>query len=776
MTKVDWSRAALVYDGTARLSNLLGDLRPFAGFADDEAPRAYVALRLDRHTWRVQTASALARRIPTSELRAISERTRHSARLVDVADLLVRHLAPAIVFRAGRRLALLAEVPEPRFAVVLDHDDRLLWIGERAPRPVMKGERWTDWLRAIWRSGRSASWPPPPAEPSTPIPPVARAAPPSHAREAEPPNDAMASAEPPTAAAEPNTAAAPPTAPAEAAAPAEERYLQGDLFREEDANWVAAEPQLVRKETYRLDVFIGPPGLGTIQASAAFRDDLLDWDRQDVFHLQVVFNEIGVIGRAQSGWIDLRRRGASSVCSFMFVPQATAHFRGRISVLHEGRVLQTAVVQAAVVDSVGAARAGAAGGLHPQVEMIVRHDLASLEERRPFDVSLILNHAVDGSAAMTAASRDGAYVSSLDDLQAQLAAISDLLVELANNSKVHTKGLATTANAAWLGRLAAEGNFLFRKLVLDYIGQSPTADALRKASTMQIVSARPDAVVPLEFVYEYPPPATDAPVCPNAAQALEQGHCPETCQPKKSPANCVCPMGFWGLGRVIERHVHDPRLGVAAAISASEPTASRKKLDTSGAALLAISEQVPKEDQQALSDQVKKVWKGAVAVAANWESWPEEVEARKPSLFIVLPHTSGKGADLALEIQGHTQECRFIDRSYVCPDGLPAPPIVLLLGCDTASVADKDAYTSNIAVFRQAGSAIVIATTAALIWGADAAKVASEIMDALGKALPNAPDSFGDVLLAAKRRSVHDSQLMAMSLAAFGDADWRFKD
>jgi hypothetical protein len=78
-------------------------------------------------------------------------------------------------------------------------------------------------------------------------------------------------------------------------------------------------------------------------------------------------------------------------------------------------------------------------------------------------------------------------------------------------------------------------------------------------------------------------------------------------------------------------------------------------------------------------------------------------------------------------------------------------------------------------VFRQAGSAIVIATTAALVWGADAAKVAGEIMDALSGAITHTPDCFGEVLLNAKRRSVHDSQLMAMSLAAFGDADWRFK-
>ena len=744
MTQVEWSRAALLYEGSSPLSHLLGDLRWAADTGSADRPAPYVAIRLDPWRWLVARAAALRQSLPLDRLAETCEQSHYAAQLNDVADILLQHLSSAAVFRAGATLTALADIVDARFAVVLDDYDSALWVGERDP-------------------GKAPRWPAPPAEPSSPIAPVPRSAPPPQFETAAaPPEQALAGAEPPL--------------PDALAAPGSTRFLQGDLLRRDASGWVTAEPQVVRRAAYRLDVFIGPPGIGAIQATAEFRDDLLDWNTKDVYRLQVVFNEIGVAGEAPTGWIDLTRHGMSSVCSFEFVPQATSLFKGRISVLHEGRVLQTAVIQAEVVDSVAAAVAASSAGLRPQVEMIVHHDLSSLDERRRFDVSLIMNHAVDGSSAMTAASRQGAYVSSLDDLQAQLAAISELLVELANNSKRHTKGLAAKENAAWLGKLAAEGNFLYRKLVLDYIGQSPTADALRAAKTMQIVSARPDAVVPLEFVYAYPPPKKDAPVCPNAAKALEHGECPAQCRPDASPANCVCPMGFWGLDRVIERHVHDPRLGVPAAITSAEPTAGRRTLDTHGMALLAVSEQVPKPEQKALSERIKKVWKGGVSIAPDWASWPNAVRSRKPALFVVLPHTSGKGARIAMEIQGDTQECRYIDRSYVCPEGAASPPIVLLLGCDTASSADKDAYTSNIAVFRQAGSAIVVATTAALVWGEDAAKVAGEIMDALGTAIADTPDCFGDVLLAAKRRSVRDSQLMAMSLAAFGDADWRFKE
>jgi hypothetical protein len=572
----------------------------------------------------------------------------------------------------------------------------------------------------------------------------------------------------------PRSRAKPPPAVADEPGP---RYIQGDLFRKAGDKWLPSEAELAVDHRYRFDVFIGPPGLGSIQADTAFRDDALDWSKADVYKLQVVFAEIGRDAEAQSGFIDLPRTGKSSTCSFFFAPKRLGVFQARLSVLHEGRVLQTAVVETAVEPLPRARRSpGESPALRPTVEMVVRHDMASLGDRQHFDACLILNHSATGSAAMTAASSDGAYVSSLDDLQAQLASISTLLVELATKSKVHTKGLTTKENAAWLGRLAAEGNFLYRKLVVDYIGKSPTADALRKAEYLQIVSARPDAVVPLEFVYEYPWPKDGAAVCENAAKALLDGRCPEGCNPKgkDGPADCVCPMGFWGLSRVIERHVHDPDLPKPAKIVAVEPTSERSVLEVRGASLLAISKQVKTAEQKKLAEKVKQHWKGSVAIAESWAAWKKAVKEKGPALFVVLPHTSGKGAQIALEIHGDTVKSGAIDQSYVNPQGSTAsPPIVMLLGCDTSNTADKDAYATNIAVFRQAGSAIVLATTAALIWGDDSAKVAGQIVEAFTAALTEAPQRFGDVLRVAKRRSVADSQLMAICLAAFGDADWR---
>jgi len=47
------------------------------------------------------------------------------------------------------------------------------------------------------------------------------------------------------------------------------------------------------------------------------------------------------------------------------------------------------------------------------------------------------------------------------------------------------------------------GNALYRKIVLDYIDRSTAAKAIRDSDYLQIVTMEPDAIVPLEFIYDY---------------------------------------------------------------------------------------------------------------------------------------------------------------------------------------------------------------------------------------------------------------------------------
>jgi chaperonin GroEL len=554
------------------------------------------------------------------------------------------------------------------------------------------------------------------------------------------------------------------------------RLLQGDLFRVGDERSVLERRGLEVGSNYKLDVFIAQPGEGSIQADQAFPDDQLDWQAKDSYVLQVIFAEPDQWAKPMIGSLNLPRRGSTSKCTFAFSPTKAGLFSGRITVLYRERVLETALLNALVVsESTEWANIKDVPPLRFAVEAVVRRNLTDLDRRRKFDACLVLNHTPKQQTAATAVSEHGAFINSLEGILPQLAVVNGLLSQVALNSKAYNKGLLTKRNAKLLSDLAQEGNLLYRHIVLDYIDQSPAAAELRDAEYLQIVSARPDALVPLEFVYEYAPPGPDAPVCPNAVQALSNGKCPSDCVPKTSPATHVCPLGFWGLSRVIERHVHDQELETEAEVETdgADPEAGREALARQGTSLLAASKQVPSISKTQLQKSMQKSWQGTVTTVSKWTDWQAAVRANKPVLLLALPHADGTGRKISLEISGDVIQSIFIDPSYVCSSST-TPPIVLLLGCDVANVASTEAYARNIAIFRQANAAIVLGTVATVL-GADAASVAAKLVMKLASTAKNSSVRFGEILRQTKREAVAESVMMAMCLVAFGDADWYLK-
>ncbi|MGD9536823.1 MAG: hypothetical protein AB7P52_07120 [Alphaproteobacteria bacterium] len=551
------------------------------------------------------------------------------------------------------------------------------------------------------------------------------------------------------------------------------RYLQGDVYWMKDGTPLLEPRGLGVGQPYLLDLHIGAPGEALATADAPFPAEQLDWERAEAYKLQVLFAEPNQWDEPLRGTLELPRSGASSKCRFAFAPTRAGPFAGRVTILYRGRILQTALLETAVLASVAELDAPRdAPPLRLRVEAQIRHRLSTLDDRRRFDACLVLNHTADHRSAMTGAGKDGAFITTLDGIKPQLASINGLLNQVALDTKSYAKGLGAPKNAELLVSLAKEGNVLHRRLVTDYIQRSSAAEEIRGGEYLQIVSAQPDALLPLEFVYEFKPPKTGAPVCKNAKQALKDGSCPASCVPSESPAPHVCPLGFWGLSKVIERHVHDPALGEGAKVL-SEPELGRDVLTLKGAGLLAASEQVPKADRASLAKGVGKAW-GKVTTANSWADWKKGVQAAKPVLLVALPHAGGSGAEISLEIGGDVLESLYIDQDYVRPDPERPPPVAILLGCDTANVAYTDAYARHVAVFRQADAALVLGTVATVL-GADAAKMAARLVAHLSKAVRGKPGRFGEVLREAKRLAVADSLMIALCLVAFGDADWQIE-
>ncbi len=606
-----------------------------------------------------------------------------------------------------------------------------------------------------------------PIGPSGPPP---RAARPSVARpSAARPSAARPSAVRPSAA-RPRQAARSPQ-PDDEQLPA--RYLQQrSLRRTSDGRLEPIRDGYLRGEPVLLCVRIGAPDDERWDsARTPFPAHELPKDR-NTHALQVVVHEPGQFDAPMLREITLPRAGPSTEAEFVFTPRNSGIFDARISVLHRGRVLQTARLRTRV----RAKRGKRDDGIALLDEAQVRPDWSDLGARRRFDLAMVLNHGdADGLPRLTAVAERRAWATSLEGLSEPLLQLNEALSDAAHSVADHADGLDQGDNPQLLVRLARIGADLYSALCLDQFvelaqgGFDPRDDAL---THIQVVSARADAVVPIEFFYDYPPPAPDAnKVCPGHRDALKTGRCPSDCAGRADAAAYVCPMGFWGLRKVVERHVYSPALGKpggAEVVIQSEPAEGRDRLDLGRCAVLGFSLQVPQDARAPLRELLSPRF-DATLEAATWTAWKETIGQRKPALLVAFPHNEGRRQDLRLEIDGDFLPTLRLPREYVRPEGAP-PPLVFLLGCDVAGTAE--AFSNHIRYFRQAGAAAVISTTAT-VFGEHAVTVGSKILARLLRAGGDEADQLGELILDARREAMLDSLPMALCIVAFGDADWR---
>ncbi|MCD6679904.1 MAG: hypothetical protein LT102_04485 [Burkholderiaceae bacterium] len=552
------------------------------------------------------------------------------------------------------------------------------------------------------------------------------------------------------------------------------RHLQQRSLRKTvDDALEAIHDGYVQGEPVMLLVRIGTPDDASWDSVATpFPEHELPKDR-DTHTLQIVVHEARQFDEPMLREITLPRAGPSTEAEFVFTPRSSGAFDARIGVLHRGRVLQTARLRTQVRER----RDERGEGIALLDETQVRFDWSDLGARRPFDLALVLNHGeTDGVPRLTAVAERRAWATSLEGLSEPLLQLNEALSDAAHSIADHADGLDQGENPQLLVRLARVGADLYSALCLDQFvelahgGFDPRDDAL---THIQVVSARADAVVPIEFFYDYPPPAPDADqLCPGFRQALKTGSCPSDCAGRADPAAYVCPMGFWGLRKVVERHVYSPALGRpdgAEVVIQSEPAEGRDRLDLGRCAVLGFSAQVPKDARTPLLAMLSPRFGDATLEARTWQAWKETVGQRKPALLVAFPHNEGRRQDLKLEIGGDFLATLRLPRDYVRPEGAP-PPLVFLLGCDVAGTAEP--FSNHIRYFRQAGAAVVISTTAT-VFGEHAVTVGSKILARLLRAGGAEADQLGELILDARREAMLESLPMALCIVAFGDADWR---
>ena len=459
--------------------------------------------------------------------------------------------------------------------------------------------------------------------------------------------------------------------------------------------------------------------------------------------------------------IRLPVRGASTSASFRIRMTDARPFWARVLVVHAGRILQSAL-----------ATADPNGEIVLELETATLAVLDELEDRRRFDLACFVNRLPDGGRAVTGVAGDRVELRAFSTETE--AAVERLLVAM---ESVATSGPAAVLDAegtrALLVRLAGDGVLLRRAFIDAGLGPAFSGTAQR----IQVIASKPEAVLPLELVYEGAAPDRNAPTCPQQPAALASGGC-GTC-PHRASGTHVCAGRFWGLHKVIERHAFDPASAPDRDTLHRDATlAGRRELRAPTSSLFARSDRA--EATPVGADQVAALLTALGALSSTervvgWDAWRTQVATRKPTLEVLLPHTDvdpDVGQE-ALEIgSGDLLPQPRIDETIVGATEPPEPVVVLLLGCDTAGAGVG--FRKFPSQFRHAGAPIVVATLTPVL-GRHAADVARRLVGRMAQAWQAEPGrwSIGDLMTGIRRELLAAGFPIGLALVAFGDADWR---
>lgn len=545
-----------------------------------------------------------------------------------------------------------------------------------------------------------------------------------------------------------------------------ERFISARTYREIEGSFTEEKRALVVGFRAKSVVWIGPPEEGAVQDKTPFDITKLP-PQTEAWGLTVVLSEPNHIPEPMIRRIMLPQDGKSTVCEFEYIPKELIGFEGRISVVHRGRIIQTAVLKIPVVADISKM---------PETDMIrmddiipVRANLGELDKRTQFDMAFVTNHTSDHRPYLQAVAEDSAWLVDLEGCRPITEEINTALSKAALSYKDYEKGFDCDKGKELLRSLVFSGCELYSAIIEEQLGRQEKLAEIIKKEYLQIVSTKNDVVIPFEFIYDHEVPDDDAELCPNWKISLTEGKCQESCTGHNRKT--ICPLGFWGLRKVIERHDVTPGLAEdnKEYFLQAETTSSRAELLIDGPGLFAASARVKAPASASVENSFLKAFGTAPLKATDWNTWESLVIRDKPHLIIALTHTNGTGSKATLEIGNVSIKSIQVRPSHVRPDETADYPLVALLGCDTTGSAVE--YSSYISQFRRKGAAIVMGTVAT-VFGDHAAKVASMIVEEFtGNTQPAA--RLGEILRTMKQKAVADGLIMALCVVAFGDADWK---
>lgn len=566
---------------------------------------------------------------------------------------------------------------------------------------------------------------------------------------------------------------------------AEDRYIRADV----DVPGAGGRNRLRRGflagARHRIAVSIGPPDGDHIVGGTAVPGLAAAIGHQ----LTIVLSEPALLRKPLVGKVELPPFGPTRDLVFdLPVRRSSAAVEARISVLHRGRILQTALLRGAVygqaeLDRREALEPAERPADDPGIEIVpeanLRPGFAGLDDRTRFHSAIVLNHAANGSAGGTAMGRKKTVSFNLDIVKEAVAALSTRL-EAAERDQAFDRKLDSAKSLTHLRLLALEGVKLYLR-----IGKAIESTHGARLERLQVLSANPNTMLPVELIYDLPPPNKQPKLCANAAEALRTGRC----DPKQfhvedalGQLDVVCPSGFWGVSKIIERQATRKATADAGFVVRSMPTRRQKRLGPLTPVLFAASDHVNDVDPKELarvSKALEKLTDNKVTRVDTWLDWAGQVKSKEPPLLLLLSHTETnvpEGPSLEIARKGGTeiQAVANITKNFVNLNPDRPGPVVMLLGCTTA--VPLDTFQTFTVQFADVGASLVIGTIAPVL-GRHAGRTAEGLIEALKGVQADAGGRrgipVGEALRDVRRTLLAKGILMSMSLAAYGDADWQ---
>lgn len=562
----------------------------------------------------------------------------------------------------------------------------------------------------------------------------------------------------------------------------EDRFIRADVTLPGPDGPLRARRSFRAGTTHAVAVTIGPRDTDLIVADVRMSPE--DLAAAVGHRLTVVLTEPDLLRRPLVDSFLLPPFGATEPAIFRLpVRRSTTRIRARIAIIHRGRILQTALLTGPVYRAREHALRETRDsgrdqpGIAIQAEANLRPGLAGLGDRTRFQAAIILNEDDQGRKQGTAIGRRKPAHFEFDFVEKALAGLNATLGD-AEQDKAFERKLESAASIAYLTRLADAGRILY-----DVVGQRIEATTTSRIDRLQVLSASASTLLPLELIYDLPPPATNPRLCENAFKAL-QG---QACEAKHHPQNAlrqaevVCPSGFWGVSKVIERHATTGDEGSGFTVHAG-PSRKDDKLGPLNPVLFAASDHVNDVNPMELQDvttALNRLTSNGLIPVPRWLDWGAQIENAPPTLLL-LSHTeiaAPRGVSLEIATRGGPEWATTaqITGAFVNANDRRPGPLVLLLGCTTGLAQGE--VQSFMARFADPGGASVVIGTIAPVLGRHAGRTAIELIEQMQAAKraapPNSGISIGEVLRDVRRGLLAKGILMAMSLAAYGDADWR---